>query len=424
MHFCSLFSGEMYRTSGLRECLTNHGWANITEIENSPTKGGCWEGDLLNDERYTQLLASAAAGEYDVMFIAFPCSTFSVARFFPAVGPGDGGPPVVHNLTHKDGLPWDQIPANHHKELRVVNKLLGRATRLATTARNSPKHTTIIWESPARRSIPGTNQYYEDMPEHSTVFDTTPFGEMVKDTASISPWSSSTFAWCRFGSDAQKYATFWYTNDAARAFGTLNQPQYQCNHPAGTHKRRAGGRLDDGRWATEDFTAFPDELNRFIASGATLARTGNTDPLLHQAAAKQPIEVVAHGPPRRPNDAAPDMAVTGGAQASGAPSPGRPSPVSFGGFGSQPITSARPLHLSSPLNRAPLCMFPSESLGPRCLRTAARARCAPPCASSAPTRSCPLCPRRALPSPAPMPWAWRHTWLGSYTRSVRAPLAP
>ena len=80
-------------------------------------------------------------------------------------------------------------------------------------------------------------------------------------------------------SHAQKYTTFWYTEDAAAGFDILNSPKYQCNHADGEHKRHAGGKLADGRWASEDFTAFPDELNAFIASASTIARTGRSTPV-------------------------------------------------------------------------------------------------------------------------------------------------
>ena len=121
-----------------------------------------------------------AAGKYDVLFIAFPCTTFSMSRFFR--NPDHPGPPVIHTRDHPDGLPLDQIDVKHHKELRLTSKLLDRTVELAALARNSPKKTTIIWESPAKRSVRGTVQYCEDMPQHSTVFDTSQFASLVKDT--------------------------------------------------------------------------------------------------------------------------------------------------------------------------------------------------------------------------------------------------
>ena len=181
----------------------------MIQMDNSPTHGGGWKADLMNDEVYTQVKQDAAVGKYDVIFIASPCSTFSVSRFFDLPG-DDPGPPVIHNLNHPDGLPWNQIPPKHHKELMHITKLIARTAEIARLAVTSPTQTTIIWENPAGRADFGSNAYCEDVPLHSTVFDTTQFKRLVSDTASHTKWDSRTFAWCRFGSDAQKYTTFWY----------------------------------------------------------------------------------------------------------------------------------------------------------------------------------------------------------------------
>ena len=272
LNFCSLFSGQYYRAGGLPKHLLDLGWDNVDQIDNSPNGGGGWAHDILNDEKYTQLKLDMAGGKYDVLFIAFPCTNFSMARFFS--DPDKPGPPVLHCKDHPDGRPLDSIPGSHHKELRLTTKLLDRTCELARLARCSPNKTTIIWESPAKRSVKGTVQYCSDMPLHSTVFDTSPFTTLQEDTKSVSPWSSCTFAWCRMGGDAQKYTTLWFTADAS-ALDRLNQPEHQCNHPEGTHARQAGGRLPDGSWASEDFVAFPQVLNAHIAIGATVARTGS-----------------------------------------------------------------------------------------------------------------------------------------------------
>ena len=151
---------------------------------------------------------------------------------------------MIHCKNHPDGRPLDQIPVGHHKELRQCAKLLDRTVELAALARNSPNKTTLIWETPANRSEKGSNAYCSDLPLHSTVFETSQFRDLVSNTSNVSPWSSCTFAWCRMGSDAQKYTQLRYTNDAALALDKLNQPRFQCNHAS--HKSHAGGRLPDG----------------------------------------------------------------------------------------------------------------------------------------------------------------------------------
>ena len=290
LHALSVFSGEYYRSGGLPKHLIDLGWDSVTQIDNSP-KGGGWSHDLLNDETYARLKAEVAAGKYDLLFIAFPCTTFSMSRFFQ--DPDNPGPPVIHCKDYPDGRPLDQIPATHHKELRDCTKLLDRTCTLATLARNSPRKTTLVWESPAKRSDKGTTHHCNDMPLHSIVFDTTQFKDLVSDTQAISPWSYCTFAWCRLGGEGQKYTTLAYTNDAARVFDQLNLPEFQCNHTS--HPKRAGGRLPDGSWASEDFVAFPELLNARIALGATVARTG-TAKLGRRPEVKQPAAPLEPSP--------------------------------------------------------------------------------------------------------------------------------
>ena len=44
LSFCSLYSGEYLRSSGLPEALASFGWTNVTQIDNHPTKGGGGKG--------------------------------------------------------------------------------------------------------------------------------------------------------------------------------------------------------------------------------------------------------------------------------------------------------------------------------------------------------------------------------------------
>ena len=115
----------------------------------------------MNDELYTTLKSDVSEGKYDVLFIASPCTTFSMSRFFTLPG-NDPGPPVIHNIDHPDGLPWDQIPAAHHRELTNITKLIGRTTEIARLAIRSPRRTTVIWENPAKRNVKGTTHFCED----------------------------------------------------------------------------------------------------------------------------------------------------------------------------------------------------------------------------------------------------------------------
>ena len=345
LSFFTMFSGKYVRPKGLPDCLKRFGWGNVSQLDNHAVHGGGWADDVMNDSRYTSLKAEFAAGAHDVLFIAFPCTTWSMARFFntKANQDGDTGPPVIYDLKHKDGLPLSEIDPKHHLELKKTKELLTRVTELARIARASPANTTIIWESPARRSIKGTNHFCEDLPLHSTVFDTTTFKDLVNDTG---PWRSCTFSWCRFGSEAQKYTTFWYTSDAATALDPLNGPEYQCNHK-GRHPRVAGGRLPNGEWATADFVEYPTELNYRIAMAATIARTGSHLPFKPNALPRETRRPTNDSEPiietQLPQPSGPVLVPVSPGPEPNSPAADRPSPVRFGGFtGASSTTSLGP----------------------------------------------------------------------------------
>jgi hypothetical protein len=274
----SLFSGSYHRTNGLPHRLRSLGWTDVIQIDNDGQTGGGHDHDLLNDSLYDRLLADAHAGKFHGLLIAFPCSTFSVTRLFDASKGDptkDPGPPPVRSAKHPDGLPPDEVPAAHGKELRSANALLDRTVTIALAARASPAKTTIIFENPADRSDPNTVFYSSDVSDHGSVFATTAFKRLV---TAVESSSFCTFAQCRVGGKSQKYTTLWYTNDAASVLDTLNGPDFKCNHPAGSHQQPAGGRDSDGKWLSKEAAAYPDELNTLIAKAFTAARTGSPDP--------------------------------------------------------------------------------------------------------------------------------------------------
>ena len=276
LNFLSLFSGAYYRSKGIPSALTSHGWGTVMQIDNNVERGGGYNHDLMNDSLYTSLMKHAAAGDFDTILVAFPCSTFSVARFFDA-SKGDPskrrGPLPVRTKQHPNGLPEDQIEPGHAKELAESNLLLSRTVDICIAAYQSHRKTTIILENPADRSLVGTNQYSEELSNHGSLFATKYF-KRLSDAIGSTNSSFCTFAFCRLKAPHQKYTTLFYTNDAASILDKLNESDFQCNHPRGTHDL-AGGLKEDGTWASADASPYPDLLNAIIAEAATVARIGS-----------------------------------------------------------------------------------------------------------------------------------------------------
>jgi len=234
----NLYSGPYARAEGLSQRLREHGWSSVVDIDNDPDTSGGWNHDLLNDELYAALEAKAHNGDFDAVMIAFPCTTFSTARLFPVDPPG---PPPVRSKRYPDGLPDDALDPRYKAELSKTQKLLDRTVALAIAARKSPRRSTIILENPADRSVRGTPQFGEDTKDHGSLFATSAFSSLRKE---IPDSSLATFAYCRLGSEYQKYTTLFYTNDAAPILDQLSGPLYKCNHTK--HPKVAGGRLPGG----------------------------------------------------------------------------------------------------------------------------------------------------------------------------------
>ena len=287
LSFLNLFSGpyRAHRDGGLSKTLQAFGWDSVTDFDNDRELGGGWQDDLLNDARYTELLHQARAGAYDAIHCAYPCVTTTVARCFDASGYGGGrGPIPVRDAEHPDGIP--DLPPKYRRELLNANRLLDRTVEILIAAHHSPRRTTICFEGPADRSIPGTAQHMADV-SHGSVFATSQFKRLQ---AAVPKSSMATFANCRFDSTSQKYMTIWYTNDAAPVLDKLNESAYQCNHPPGTHQAVAGGRDDYGFWLSTDTAHYMPGLCTKIGMALTFARTGDPTPLSRRRQTQKPAD--------------------------------------------------------------------------------------------------------------------------------------
>ena len=271
MCLLNLFSGPYARTDGLGAYLTQAGWHDVVQIDNDGERGGGWGHDIHNDAAYSRLLARAAAGAFDGIMIAFPCSTSSIARFFDATNNdgGDRGPPIIRDFDRPDGLPDGELDPKHILELRTSNQLLERVVNIAIAARSSPARTTIIFENPVDRSPGVSIASAPEFAKHGSIFRTSWF----KRLAAAIGLSHCTFAQCMLGGQYQKYTTLYYTAEAGSVLDPLDSPDYKCNHERGSHVR-AGGRGPDGNFVSGPAAAYPARMNAIIARAFTVARTG------------------------------------------------------------------------------------------------------------------------------------------------------
>ena len=264
--FLNLFSGPYEGADNLKAALTVEGWKHIVQRDSDESVGGGWEHNILNDATFAELLSDARAGKFAALMLAPPCSTFSLTRFFT---PEDGTPgaPPVRDAAHPDGLPIERLPPRHVREVKMSNLIISRMVEVAIAAHHSTANATIVIENPADRKDPSSPAFDASFSMHGSLFDTTPF----KKLAAAVNLLKATFAYCRLGSDHQKYTTLYFTADASSILDTLNGADYQCNHPWGSHKKLGGIRGEDGKFNTAAAAAYPPKLNAILARAFTVA---------------------------------------------------------------------------------------------------------------------------------------------------------
>ena len=114
-------------------------------------------------------------------------------------------------------------------------------------------------ENPCDRGLPvahgGRRDLYSD-PRHGSIWQM----PAVIELAQHASCHTATFPLCHFGADWQKFTTLMFTPGLQRL---LELDGILCSHQ--THKQRAGGAIQDGKWVSAAAAAYPRELNIYIA---------------------------------------------------------------------------------------------------------------------------------------------------------------
>ena len=248
-----LFSGPYARPDGLTAFLRGKG-IEVDQYDCDAKHGGGDDANILNDAFFTSLFNLLRNGHYAAVFTAPPCSTYSVARHFPANRPGrDRGPPVVRK--RKEILGIKEVPAQHRRELRRANEITRRTAVLLTAAFRAGAQ--FILENPADRGDKENELLYQ-VEEHGPIW-LDPHVQALRNSCGA---ESVTFAQCMFGADVQKYTTLLFTAGLAPMLRPLHQ--MVCSHAPGTHTMAGGAQRDDGSWNSAPSAAYPTDFNTFV----------------------------------------------------------------------------------------------------------------------------------------------------------------
>lgn len=274
-----LFAGPAERHDGLGRILRKLGH-DVLEID---TKIGGAAHDVTRDEIQAELITRARAGEFQFMFAAPPCQSYSVAHR-----------PCLRSTRHPEGLP--EIPREWRAYVAKHNRITAFTVALAEAVTKAGGG--VAMENPAARDE-GVAYWHRNRGK-GTLWHMPCVIELR--------YTLLTFAQCQFApARVQKWTTIAVSPNAREWFAAL--ADHKCEHE-GRHSDVAHGRDDTGASKAEQAAAYPRQLNSFLAAAiacaaaATAQRAGGatggrvTDgPALHWAVRRR-VEAARLQPPR------------------------------------------------------------------------------------------------------------------------------
>ena len=248
----------MFAGPGRESDLTAQLRARGAHVEVIDTKVGGHRHDVLLPPVADALVAAVAAGQYDFIFIATPCSSYSVAHR-----------PRLRSRRSPMGIAI--VPPEWRRYLEIHNRLGTLTARLITAAESA----SVPWavENPADRGDPSSPAFWRHHVDHAPLW----MHEDVASAIAISQAIRRTFAQCAFDSPFQKWTSIAHSSSISPEFGFLDQRQ--CMHGRASHLSRAHGLAPDGSYLADLAAAYPPAMNRALASAIVHAirRTAQPD---------------------------------------------------------------------------------------------------------------------------------------------------
>jgi hypothetical protein len=262
-----LFSGTGESQSNLPQHLREAG----CEVVAIDTKVGGASHDVLRASVGMPLLTRMRASEFDCVFIATPCSSYSVLH-----------DPQLRSVSEPEGI--EPIPEAWRAYVLKHNFLADFTASAIDACRASS--TPIAMENPADRSVPPA--FWADVQTCGSVWRM----PCVSAALGASGASFCTFSQCKLGSEAQKWTTIASTGELSRALACLADSRYACDHDR--HSVVLEGRDASGKSRAGLAAAYPRGLNTLLAralvtAGLTHRRLRHASRDAEQASSRDPL---------------------------------------------------------------------------------------------------------------------------------------
>ena len=267
-----VFAGPGSRTD-LPSQLRRRGW-EVTAVD---TKLGGWSHDLTRKKVADRLVSWVGGGGFDLVFIATPCASYSVAHR-PQLR-SRRSPGRVAGVRPE----WDAYLAKHEKLAEVSVRLI-EAAHAAGCA----------WalENPADRGNRDSKAWWPRYADHAPLW----VQPRVADAIQAAGASVRTFAHCAFGAKEQKWTSIAHAAALDTVLCALDDRP--CSHGTERHDAVAHGRFADGTSRSAASAAYPEAMDVFLGAAFTAHARGG----IGRAAIEGGEEGrVAHGPSLGPN---------------------------------------------------------------------------------------------------------------------------
>ena len=244
----------------LPACLRARGMS-VTAVD---TKQGGARHDVLRSEVGDALLRRVRRREFDAVFIATPCASYSISHR-----------PQLRSRRQPGGL--ENAPPEWRAYLAKHNALARWTAELIDAAHAAGAAWAL--ENPADRGDRLSEAWWALHADHAPIW-LNPHVEAALEAAGA---TKRTFAQCSFGAPWQKYTTIAHSEELREAMEPLGA--MGCAHGNVPHEQRAHGRDSEGRSRAAQAAAYPPRMNEFIAEAVaeTLRRRRDTGAPRHKS---------------------------------------------------------------------------------------------------------------------------------------------
>ena len=214
-------------------------------VEAIDIKAGGAHHDVRRGGLAADLEARVQRGDFDVVFLATPCSSYSVAHR-----------PQLRS--RRSPLGTGIAPPHWRRYIDKHNELADITARLIDAAAAAG----VAWalENPADRGDRTSPAWWPPFANHAPIWISPAIRCAVRDAGGV----MRTFAQCAFGAAVQKWTSIAHSPSLSTDLVGLDA--HSCPHGRLQHEQQAHGLAPDGSFLSAAAAAYPPQMNEYLAN--------------------------------------------------------------------------------------------------------------------------------------------------------------